>query len=147
MDRHAWNGGTGGVGNRVSEFRSRGACSIGYGQCQKRRRHLWVQVGAGLWPARRSAVHCSAPLERARVGRRNTRISIMHAQRTVGAPVALCASRTARKCSVMLILCRTGAVAEGAWRVRCGVPSVSSSSTASLACSFPSPRPYLGFFG
>lgn len=50
--------------------------------------------GADLSPARSSAVHCSAPLERARVGRRNTRVRAVRAQRAVEAPVVLCARRS-----------------------------------------------------
>jgi len=46
----------------------------------------------------------------------------------------------------MSTLCRTGAVAEGEWRVRCSGSSVSSSSAASPACPFSSLRSYLGFF-
>lgn len=102
--------------------------------------------GAGLSPARSSAVHWSAPLERPRVGRRNARVSEVRAQRAVAAPVVLCASRSVRACSVMSTLCRTGAVAESAWRVRCGASSVSSSSTASPACPVSSLRSCLGFF-
>ena len=92
--------------------------------------------GAGLSPARSSAVHCSAPLERARVGRRNTRVSAVRAQRAVEAPVVLCARRSVRACNVMSTLCLTGAVAEIACSVNCGTSSLSSSSP---------PSPCLGF--
>jgi hypothetical protein len=39
--------------------------------------------GAGLSPAKSNVVHCNAPLERARVGRRNTLVSDAHARRAV----------------------------------------------------------------
>src|SRR5258708_40092326 len=91
--------------------------------------------GGGLSPARSSAVHCSAPLERARVGRRNTRVSVMRVQRAVGAPVVLCARRSVRTCSVISTLCLTGAVAEIACNVNCGASSPSPSSLSSPASS------------
>jgi hypothetical protein len=92
--------------------------------------------GAGLSPARSSAVHCSAPLERARVGRRNTRVSAVRAQRAVEAPVVLCARRSVRACNVISTLCLTGAVAEIACNVNCGTSSLSSSSSSSPPSSY-----------
>lgn len=96
--------------------------------------------GAGLSPARRSAVHCSAPLERARVGRRNTRVSAVRVQRAVGAPVVPCAKRSVRACNVISTLCLTGAVAE----IACSVNSGTSSSSPSPLSS-PPPSSNLDF--
>ena len=91
-------------------------------------------------PARSTAVHCSAPLERARVGRKNTRVSAVRAQRAVGTPVVLCAKRSVRACNVISTLCLTGAVAEIACSVNCGTSP--SSSPSSL---WSPPSSYFGF--
>ena len=102
--------------------------------------------GAGLSPARSTAVHCSAPLERARVGRKNTRVSAVRAQRAVGAPVVLCAKRSVRACNVISTLCLTGAVAEIACSVNCGTsPSSSPSPPLSSSSLSSPPSPCFGF--
>lgn len=91
-----------------------------------------VGAGVGVSPAMSRAVHCGAPEERARVGRRNARVSTARALRATDAPLVACARRRERVCSVISTLCRTGAVAEIACSVRCGGSSSPSSSSSCL---------------
>jgi hypothetical protein len=92
-----------------------------------------VGVGVGVSPARSSPVHCGAPDERARVGRRNARVSTA---RATGAPLVACARRRDRARNVISTLCRMGAVAEIACSFRCGRSSSPSSSSSCLGLLF-----------
>jgi len=67
---------------------------------------------------------------RERVGRRNERVICERAHRATGAPVVACARRRVCAWRVMSTLCRTGAVAESACRVRCVGSSPPCSSSA-----------------
>jgi len=148
MDCRVWNGSTGGVGNRAGELESRGAWNVDRASARSATGTFGWRWGGFVareeqrGPLQRSA---RAPT-RGGGGGRSARVSTVRVQRAVAAPMVLCASRNVRAGSMMSTLCRTGAVAESAWRVRCGASSVLSSSTASPACPVSSPCSHVGFF-